>query len=258
MKQDETEMMMIYECARDSIAKTDPKGRRFTYMDPQCAIFDRLYDKQLDYCYSRIANRFTTQMPKPNNNTDVFVAKWVAYRLEYRDRVNMTNANFDKTEIYNWLGKQIGQKIIAIYKADGNALVRRDLENRRNCCMNLTLVIADGFEYLPTAKHKESALDNANKLVVYDNLCLKSIENAFRPFHLSHPKIGLNNDNSISVRFDDESDFDNELERVFNQKRDEIFALLYDGKLKKAMDDAGLEIDFEFFGYCHPAFKVKE
>lgn len=258
MKQNKTEMMIIYECTRDSIAKTNPEFRRFSYINPQHTIFDRLYNKELEYCYSHIINKFITQIPEPNDNIDVFVGKCVAYRLEYKDKVNMDNANFGKTEMYNWLSKQIGQNVIAAYRADGKLLSCRDMENRRKCCMNLTLVVADGFEYLPTAKHKESALDSANKLVVYENLCLKSIEDTFRSFDLIHPRCGLNNDNNITIEFDDRVGFSNELERVINQKRDEIFALLYDGKLKKAMDDAGLELDFKFTAFCHPAFKVKE
>lgn len=253
MKQNEYKTKTVYfACDRQNITQTAEVLR---YADDD-NIFITIYGEDIPYMYRRFSPKFVDEAPHISEDTDVFKGKCVVYKLSAENKQMIAYNNLKKKR--NWFSKQIGQKVIAIYKSTGEVISSLDFYRRANCGMNVILILADGFEYIPTEKHKEPAIKEATKLVVYEKLCLDSVKSNFIKFGLSDTNLKLNFDDTIQISFDSDYDFTKELEKVIKQKQDEIISLLYDGKFKKAMEESGLKPKFKLHVYTNVTFEIKE
>ena len=254
MKQNKSKTGTVYfTCDRKSLNQTADMIKHGDYN-----MFITMYGDNLPYVYLQSLPSFTDKAPRESENTDVFKGKYIVYKLTSENKEMLAYNTHSLKEVQDWFSEQIGQKVIAIYKPSGSLLFMYELQRGINRGMTLMLILADGFEYIHTEKHKEPAIKEATKLVVYDKLCLDSVESAFNKFGLYNAGLELNYDDSIQISFSNNYELIKEIKEIIEQKQDEIISLLYNGKFKKAIEESGLKPKLNLCIYGKVSFEVKE
>lgn len=254
MKQNKSKTGTVYfTCDRKSLTKT---ADVLKYGDYNMLI--TIYGDDLPYMYRQSLPSFTDKAPRESENTDVFKGKYIVYKLTSENKQMLAYNKNSIKEVQDWFSEQIGQKVIAIYKPSGSLLYMYDIKRSTNRGMTLMLILADGFEYIHTEKHKEPAIKEATKLAVYDKLCLDSVESALNKFGLYNAGLELNYDDSIQISFSNDYELINEIKEIIEQKQDEIISLLYNGKFKKAIEESGLKPKLNLCIYGKVLFEAKE
>lgn len=254
MKQNKSKTRTVYfTCDRKSLTKT---ADVLKYGDYNMLI--AMYGDNLPYIYCQSLPSFTDEAPRESENTDVFKGKYIVYKLTSENKQMLAYNTHSLKEVQDWLSEQIGQKVIAIYKPSGSSVYIDDIQRNIDRGMTLMLILADGFEYIPTEKHKEPAIKEATKLEVYDNLCLDSVKSALDKFGLHGAKLELNYDDSIQISFSNNYELMNEIKEIIEQKQDEIISLLYNGKFKKVIEESRLKPKLNLYIRGGISFEVKE
>lgn len=254
MKQNKCETGTVYfACDRTCLTKT---ADVLKYGDYNMLI--AMYGDNLPYIYCQSLPSFTDEAPRESENTDMFKGKYIVYKLTSENKKMLAYKTNNFKEVQDWFSEQIGQKVIAIYKPSGSSVYMYDIQRNIDRGMTLMLILADGFEYIHTEKHKEPAIKEATKLAVYDKLCLDSVESALNKFGLFHTNLKLSSDDSIQLSFDNDYEFKKEFKKIIEQKQDEIISLLYDGKFKKVIEESGLKPKLNLYIRGGISFEVKE
>lgn len=254
MKQNKCETGTVYfACDRKNLAKTEEVLR---YGDRN--IFITMYGDDIPYVYRLFLPEFVDEAPHVSEDTDIFKSKYMVYKLSAENKEMLAYNKISFDERRNWFSEQIGQKVIAIYKPNGELVYNSDLQRRANCGMTVILILADEFKYIPTEKCKEPAIKETAKLVVYEKLCLDSVKSTLNKFGLSDASLKLSSDNTIQISFSNNYNFTGEIRKAIEQKQDEIISLLYNGKFKKAMEESRLKPKFSFHVHSIISFEVKE
>ena len=254
MKQNKFKTGTVYfTCDRKSLTKTEDVLK---YGDYNMLI--AMYGDNLPYIYCQSLPLFTDEAPRESENTDVFKGKYIVYKLTSENKQMLAYNKNGIKEVQDWFSEQIGQKVIAIYKPSGSLLFMYDIQRNIDRGMTLMLILADGFEYIHTEKHKEPAIKEATKLEVYDKLCLDSVESVLNKFGLYNAGLELNYDDSIQISFSNDHELIKEIKEIIEQKQDEIISLLYNGKFKKAIEESGLKPKLNLCVYGKVLFEVKE
>lgn len=252
MKQNKTGTV-YFTCDRTCLTKT---ADVLKYGDYNMLI--TMYGDDLPYVYCQSLPSFTDEAPRESENTDVFKGKYIVYKLTSENKKMLAYNKNSIKEVQNWFSEQIGQKVIAIYKPSGSSVYIYDIQRNIDRGMTLMLILADGFEYIHTEKHKEPAIKEATKLAVYDKLCLDSVKSALDKFGLHGAKLELNYDDSIQILFSNNYELMNEIKEIIEQKQDEIISLLYNGKFKKVIEESGLKPKLNLHIRGGISFEVKE
>lgn len=254
MKQNKSKTGTVYfTCDRKSLIET---ADVLKYGDYNMLI--TIYGDDLPYMYRQSLPSFTDKAPRESENTDVFKGKYIVYKLTSENKQMLAYNKNSIKEVQDWFSEQIGQKIIAIYKPSGSLVYMYDIKRSTNRGMTLMLILADGFEYIHTEKHKEPAIKEATKLAVYDKLCLDSVESALNKFGLYNAGLELNYDDNIQISFSNDYELIKEIKEIIEQKQDEIISLLYNGKFKKAIEESGLKPKLDLYVCGKVLFEVKE
>ena len=254
MKQNKSKTGTVYfTCDRKSLNQTADVLNHGDYN-----MFITMYGDNLPYVYRQSLPSFTDKAPRESENTDVFKGKYILYKLTSENKQTLAYNTHSLKEVQDWFSEQIGQKVIAIYKPSGSLLFRYELQRSITRGMTLMLILADGFEYIHTEKHKEPAIKEATKLAVYDKLCLDSVESAFNKFGLYNAGLELNYNDSIQISFSNDYELIKEIKEIIEQKQDEIISLLYNGKFKKAIEESGLKPKLDLYVCGKVLFEVKE
>lgn len=252
MKQNKTGTV-YFTCDRTCLTKT---ADVLKYGDYNMLI--TMYGDDLPYVYCQSLPSFTDEAPRESENTDVFKGKYIVYKLTSENKKMLAYNKNSIKEVQDWFSEQIGQKVIAIYKPSGSSVYIYDIQHNIDRGMTLMLILADGFEYIHTEKHKEPAIKEATKLAVYDKLCLDSVKSALDKFGLHGAKLELNYDDSIQILFSNNHELMNKIKEIIEQKQDEIISLLYNGKFKKVIEESGLKPKLNLCIRGGISFEVKE
>lgn len=252
MKQNKTGTV-YFTCDRTCLTKT---ADVLKYGDYNMLI--TMYGDDLPYIYCQSLPSFTDEAPRESENTDMFKGKYIVYKLTSENKKMLAYNKNGIKAVQDWFSEQIGQKVIAIYKPSGSSVCMYDIQRSIDRGMTLMLILADGFEYISTEKHKEPAIKEATKLAVYDKLCLDSVKSALDKFGLHGAKLKLNYDDSIQISFSNHYELINEIKKIVEQKQDEIISLLYDGKFKKVIEESGLKPKLDLYIRGGISFEVKE
>ena len=149
-------------------------------------------------------------------------------------------------DVANKFSEIIGEKVICViqnseifFPVDGYYL--KYFCQRKS--LKLRLLLADGAEFLKSEEAQTPALFNVQELHTFNCLAFDSIRKGLS-------KLGLNVDEAndegdkISMQIIDTNRLNLELRCVLNKYRDKILSEMYDGKLKKFLDDSGLSLEY--------------
>ena len=106
----------------------------------------------------------------------------------------------------------------------------------------MRLLLADGAEFLKSEEAQTPALFNVQELHTFNCLAFDSIRKGLSELGLNVDEANDEGD-KISMQIIDTNRLNLELRCVLNKYRDKILSEMYDGKLKKFLDDSGLSLE---------------
>lgn len=243
---------IYYNCSRSSISALNPIyiGNLQHY-----GIIKRFYNNSLEYGYKDIR---PARCKLSDKGFDVYEAKYIEYKLTNQERKNLLASINTEKELAKWLTNLVGQKIFMVYKSSFNSYFEKGDLYICNTGLKLFIVLDEGFKYIPSEHYDCPAIENAEKLKVFESLCLDSTCKNLKQFYLANPCAKLDNDGNIDIVFYSDTRLNHELKKVIKQNKHKILRDMFDGKLLKALDEAGLEPNLDIDVNLYPTFKVKE
>lgn len=235
------------ECYKNKITKN--KGRS-TF--PQLLV-DYGFAPNTDYEYDSVAIGFGKDVKKDmvsKGIRDVFRIYYATYTLT-RDLYNELFSDVptccnNYNDVANKFSEIIGEKVIRVIQ-NSEILLSVDGFDLKHFCqrksLKLRLLLADGAEFLKSEEAQTPALFNVQELHTFNCLAFDSIRKG-----LSELGLVINEPNDegdkISMQIGNTEKLNLELRCVLNKYRDKILSEMYDGKLKKFLDDSGLSLEY--------------
>lgn len=236
------------ECYKNKITKN--KGRSSF---PQLLV-DYGFAPNTDYEYDSVAIGFGKGVKKDmvsKGIRDVFRIYYVAYTLT-RDLYNELFSDVptccnNYNDVANKFSEIIGEKVICVIQ-NCELLLPVDGYDLKYFCqrksLKLRLLLADGAEFLKSEEAQTPALFNVQELHTFNCLAFDSIRKGLSELGLVINEAIQDDDDKISMQIINTERLNLELQCVLNKYKDKILSEMFNGKLKKFLDDSGLSLEY--------------
>ena len=238
----------LIECYKDKITKN--KGRsRF----PQLLV-DYGFAPNTDYEYDSVAIGCGKDVKKDmvsKGIRDVFRIYYATYTLtrdlydELFSDVPTRLNNYN--DVANKFSEIIGEKVIRVIQ-NSEILLLVDSYDLKYFCqrksLKLRLLLADGAEFLKSEEAQTPALFNVQELHTFNCLAFDSIRKGLSELGLNVDEAIQDYDDKISMQITNTNRLNLELRCVLNKYKDKILSEMFNGELKKFLDDSGLSLEY--------------
>lgn len=236
------------ECYKHKITRN--KGRSIF---PQLLV-DYGFAPNTDYEYDSVSMGFGKDVKKDmvsKGIRDVFRIYYATYTLtrdlydELFSDVPTSCNNYN--DVANKFSEIIGEKVVYAIQNSELFLPVDGYDLRYFCyrrTFKLRLLLADGAEFLKSEEAQTPALFNVQELHTFNCLAFDSIRKGLSELGLVINEAIEDDDGKISMQIINTEKLNLELRCVLNKYRDKILSEMYDGKLKKFLDDSGLSIEY--------------
>lgn len=238
----------VIECYKHKITRN--KGRSIF---PQLLV-DYGFAPNTDYEYDSVSMGFGKDVKKDmvsKGIRDVFRIYYATYTLtrdlydELFSDVPTSCNNYN--DVANKFSEIIGEKVVYVIQ-NSELLLPVDGYDLRYFCyrrtFKLRLLLADGAEFLKSEEAQTPALFNVQELHTFNCLAFDSIRKGLSELGLVINEAIEDDDDKISMQITNTEKLNLELRCVLNKYRDKILSEMYDGKLKKFLDDSGLSLEY--------------
>lgn len=236
------------ECYKHRITRN--KGRNIF---PQLLV-DYGFAPNTDYEYDSVAIGFGKDVKKDmvsKGIRDVFRIYYATYTLT-RDLYNElfsdvpTRSN-NYNDVANKFSEIIGEKVICVIQ-NSELLLPVDGYDLKYFCqrksLKLRLLLADGAEFLKSEEAQTPALFNVQELHTFNCLAFDSIRKGLSELGLVINEAIQDNNDKISMQIINTDRLNLELRCVLNKYKDKILSEMFNGELKKFLDDSGLSLEY--------------
>lgn len=236
------------ECHKHKITRN--KGRSIF---PQLLV-DYGFAPNTDYEYDSVAIGFGKDVKKDmvsKGIRDVFRIYYATYTLT-RDLYNElfsdvpTRSN-NYNDVANKFSEIIGEKVICVIQ-NSELLLPVDGYDLKYFCqrksLKLRLLLADGAEFLKSEEAQTPALFNVQELHTFNCLAFDSIRKGLSELGLVINEAIQEDDDKISMQIINTDRLNLELRCVLNKYKDKILSEMFNGELKKFLDDSGLSLEY--------------
>ena len=238
----------LIECYKDKITKN--KGRSSF---PQLLV-DYGFAPNTDYEYDSVAIGFGKDVKKDmvsKGIRDVFRIYYATYTLtrdlydELFSDVPTRLNNYN--DVANKFSEIIGEKVIRVIQ-NSEILLLVDSYDLKYFCqrksLKLRLLLADGAEFLKSEEAQTPALFNVQELHTFNCLAFDSIRKGLSELGLNVDEAIQDYDDKISMQITNTNRLNLELRCVLNKYKDKILSEMFNGELKKFLDDSGLSLEY--------------
>ena len=235
------------ECYKHKITRN--KGRSIF---PQLLV-DYGFAPNTDYEYDSVSIDFGKDVKKDmvsKGIRDVFRIYYATYTLT-RDLYNElfsdvpTRCN-NYNDVANKFSEIIGEKVIRVIQ-NSELPLPVDGYNLNYFCqrrsLKLRLLLADGAEFLKSEEAQTPALFNVQELHTFNCLAFDSIRKGLCELGLTVKEANDEGD-KISMQIINTDTLNLELRCVLHKYEDKILSEMFNGKLKKFLDDSGLSLEY--------------
>lgn len=236
------------ECYKHRITRN--KGRSIF---PQLLV-DYGFAPNTDYEYDSVAIGFGKDVKKDmvsKGIRDVFRIYYATYTLT-RDLYNElfsdvpTRSN-NYNDVANKFSEIIGEKVICVIQ-NSELLLPVDGYDLKYFCqrksLKLRLLLADGAEFLKSEEAQTPALFNVQELHTFNCLAFDSIRKGLSELGLVINEAIQDDNDKISMQIINTDRLNLELRCVLNKYKDKILSEMFNGELKKFLDDSGLSLEY--------------
>lgn len=235
------------ECYKYIITRN--KGRSIF---PQLLV-DYGFAPNTDYEYNSVAIGFGKDVKKDmvsKGIRDVFRIYYATYTLTrdlYNELFIDVPTRFNNyNDVANKFSEIIGEKVICVIQ-NGELLLPVDGYDLKCFCqrksLKLRLLLADGAEFLKSEEAQTPALFNVQELHTFNCLAFNSIREGLSELGLTVKEANDEGD-KISMQIINTDVLNLELRCVLNKYQDKILSEMFNGKLKKFLDDSGLSLEY--------------
>lgn len=236
------------ECYKNKITKN--KGRSSF---PQLLV-DYGFAPNTDYKYDSVAIGFGKDVKKDmvsKGIRDVFRIYYATYTLT-RDLYNELFSDVptccnNYNDVANKFSEIIGEKVIRVIQNSEILLSVDGFDLKHSCqrkSLKLRLLLADGAEFLKSEEAQTPALFNVQELHTFNCLAFDSIRKGLSELGLNVDEAIQDNDDKISMQITNTNRLNLELRCVLNKYKDKILSEMFNGELKKFLDDSGLSLEY--------------
>lgn len=238
----------LIECYKNKISRNKERNSF-----PQLLV-DYGFAPNTDYEYDSVSMDFGKDAKKDivsKGIRDVFKIYYATYTLtsdlydELFSDVPTSCNNYN--DVVNKFSEIIGEKVICVIQNSELFLPVDGYDLRYFChrrLLKLRLLLADGAEFLKSEEAQTPALFNVQELHTFNCLAFDSIRAGLSELGLVINEAIEDDDDKISMRISNTEKLNFELRCVLNKHKDKILSEMYDGKLKKFLDDSGLSLEY--------------
>ena len=239
----------LIECYKDIIKKSS--GGQIFF---QQLLVDYDFAPNRDYEYRYMSISFSRDAQKDAVSTDT-IDRFRIYYTTYTLTDKLYDALFGNAlaitnnykDIANKFSEIIGKKVIIAIRT-GEVFLPIDgfdlkFISHSNKSIKLRLLLAEDAEFLKSEEAQTPALFNVQELHTFNCLAFNSIREGLSELGLTVKEANDEGD-KISMQITNTNRLNLELRCVLNKYKDKILSEMFNGELKKFLDDSGLSLEY--------------